>query len=103
MSQTLAAKALRPDYARKRATWAELLERVFEIDVLTCPWCSGKRKLIALITAGSVVRRILAHLGLPTAECASGRVDGPLTSEEREAPSSGTSNPRNAKTAPVQR
>jgi hypothetical protein len=66
-SQALAERALRPDHARKRATWAELLERVFEIDVFTCPWCGGKRRLIALITDGCVVRRILEHLGLPTA------------------------------------
>ena len=38
------------------ATWAEL----------TCPFCGGKRRLIALITDGKVVRAILAHLGLPT-------------------------------------
>jgi len=63
-SQSLAARAMR---AKPRATWAELLKRVFEIDVLTCPWCGGKRKLIALITDGTVVRRILEHLGLPTA------------------------------------
>jgi hypothetical protein len=66
-SQALAERALRPDHARKRATWAELLERVFEIDVFTCPWCGGKRRLIALITDGCVVRRILEHLGLPIA------------------------------------
>ena len=36
-------------------------------DVLTCPWCGGKRKLIALITDGKVIRAILEHLGLPTA------------------------------------
>jgi hypothetical protein len=66
-SQALAEQALRPDHARKRATWAELLKRVFEIDVLTCPWCGGKRKLIALITDGKVVRAILDHLGLPSA------------------------------------
>ena len=65
-SQALAEQALRPDHARKRATWAELLKRVFEIDVLLCPWCGGKRNLIALITDGAVVRRILEHLGLPT-------------------------------------
>ena len=65
-SRFLAAKALRPAHARTRATWAELLKRVFEIDLLRCPWCGEKRKLIALITAGSVVRRILEHLGLPT-------------------------------------
>jgi hypothetical protein len=45
---------------------AELLKRVFEIDVLTCPFCGGKRRLIALITDGKVVRAILVHLGLPT-------------------------------------
>ncbi|NOT32245.1 MAG: ATP-dependent helicase HrpA [Planctomycetes bacterium] len=39
---------------------------MFEIDVLTCPWCGEKRKLIALITDGAVVRKILAHLGLDT-------------------------------------
>jgi hypothetical protein len=66
-SQALAERALRPDHAKKRATWAELLERVFEIDVFTCPWCGGKRRLIALITDGCVVRRILEHLGLPIA------------------------------------
>ena len=65
-TQALAERALRPDHARKRPTWAELLERTFEIDVLTCPWCGGKRKLIALLTDGKVVRRILEHLGLPT-------------------------------------
>ena len=61
-SQTMAAAALRPH----RAKWADLLKRVFEIDVLTCPWCGEKRKLIALLTDGAVVRRILEHLGLPT-------------------------------------
>jgi len=52
--------------ASRRATWAELLQRVFAIDALTCPHCGGKRKLIALITQASIVRRILAHLRLPT-------------------------------------
>lgn len=66
-AQALAERALRPDHARKRPTWAELLKRTFEIDVLTCPWCDGKRKLIALLTDGAVLRMILEHLGLPTA------------------------------------
>jgi hypothetical protein len=66
-SQSLAAQALRPTHAKTRASWAELLRRVFELDVLTCPWCGQKRKLIALLTDGKVVRRILEHLGLPTA------------------------------------
>lgn len=40
------------------------MERAFEIDVLVCPYCEGKRKLIALLTDGFVVRTILDHLGL---------------------------------------
>jgi len=50
----------------QRATWAELLKRVFALDVLECPHCGGRRKLIALISDGVVVRKILDHLGLPT-------------------------------------
>ena len=41
------------------------MKRVFEIDVLHCPHCGGRRRLIALITAPLVVRRILRHLDLP--------------------------------------
>jgi hypothetical protein len=49
-----------------RSTWAELLRRVFAIDVLTCPHCGGTRRLIAFLTDPPVVRKILAHLGHPT-------------------------------------
>jgi hypothetical protein len=42
------------------------MKRVFEIDVLICPHCDGTRMLIALITDGLVVRKILTHLGLET-------------------------------------
>ena len=37
-----------------------------EIDALTYPYCGGNRRLIALLTDGQVVRKILAHLGLET-------------------------------------
>ena len=40
--------------------------RVFELDVLTCDHCAGRRKLIAFLADGQVVRKILAHLGLAT-------------------------------------
>jgi hypothetical protein len=48
------------------STWAELLRRVFAVDVLTCPHCGGPRRLIAQLTDPIVVRKILGHLGLPT-------------------------------------
>ena len=49
-----------------RLRWAGLLRRVFAVDVLTCPDCGGARRLIATITDGLVVRRILDHLELPS-------------------------------------
>jgi hypothetical protein len=45
--------------------WAELLRRVFQEDVLSCP-CGGRRKVIAYIVERKVVRSILECLGLPT-------------------------------------
>ena len=49
-----------------RSTWAQLMLRAFAIDVLTCDHCGGRRRLIAFLTDGLVVRKILAHLGLAT-------------------------------------
>jgi hypothetical protein len=48
-----------------RYTWAELLKRVFSIDVLQCPFCQGRRKLIAFITEAPVIRAILQCLDFP--------------------------------------
>ena len=42
------------------------MRRVFSIDVLHCPHCGSRRRLIALITNLLVARRILRHLGLPS-------------------------------------
>jgi len=38
---------------------------VFEIDVLTCPNCGSRRRLVALISHPPIVRKIRRHLGLP--------------------------------------
>jgi hypothetical protein len=48
----------------RRWRWAELLQRVFAVDVLACPNCGGRLRVIATIDDPSVVQRILAHLGL---------------------------------------
>ena len=49
---------------RIRVPWAELLRKVFAIDVLECPACGGRLELIAFIAEHGVARRILDHLGL---------------------------------------
>ena len=45
--------------------WADLMRRTFGFDVLACPCCGGRLRLIALIEQASVIERILRHLGLP--------------------------------------
>jgi hypothetical protein len=43
------------------------MQRTFGLDVLACPGCGGRLRLMAVIAQASVVERILRHLGLPTA------------------------------------
>jgi hypothetical protein len=43
-----------------------VLARTFGFDVLACPRCGGRLRLIALIKEAAVIDRILRHLGLPT-------------------------------------
>jgi hypothetical protein len=44
--------------------WADLLRKVFAIDVLGCPRCAGRLEIIAFIAEARIARRILDHLGL---------------------------------------
>ena len=48
-----------------RIHWAQLLKRVFNIDVEKCHLCGGHTKLIASIEDPLVIKKILVHLGLP--------------------------------------
>ena len=45
-------------------TWAALMHRAFALDVLACPHCGGRLRLIATLHDPAVIRKILAHLGL---------------------------------------
>jgi hypothetical protein len=49
-----------------RVDWATLLRRSFAVDVLECPKCHDRLRVLAVITEREPVRRILAHLGMPT-------------------------------------
>jgi hypothetical protein len=46
--------------------WATLMRRSFDVDVLACAHCGGRLRLLAVITETESVRRLLAHLGLPS-------------------------------------
>jgi len=46
-------------------SWARLLQRVFELDMARCPLCHlGTLRLIAIITQGAVISKLLRHLKL---------------------------------------
>ena len=51
---------------RKRQTkdWAELIRRSLKLDVLACPKCGSRMKVIATITEPGLVRRMLRSMGL---------------------------------------
>jgi hypothetical protein len=44
--------------------WADLMRRVFGLDVLECTRCGGRMRLLATIEAPQLVRAILDHLGM---------------------------------------
>jgi hypothetical protein len=46
-------------------TWASLMRRVFDFDVLTCPRCGGRLRVIATVQDPLVVQAILATLPAP--------------------------------------
>ena len=58
--------------------WAELLRRVFAIDVLKCGQCGGTMKIIAIIPASEATEAILNHLGIDT-------IDNPATGPPADA------------------
>jgi len=55
-----------PPSTRARMSWAQLLKRVFAIDITTCPQCGGALTILAAIEDPAVTIKILGHLGLPT-------------------------------------
>jgi len=50
----------------RRLAWAELLRRVFAVDVLECPRCGGCMRLLATIHPPDAAQAILECLNLPS-------------------------------------
>jgi len=48
----------------RACSWAALMHRAFAIDVLACPHCGGRLRLIATLHDPAVIRKLLAHLGM---------------------------------------
>ena len=53
------------DTGSPRWSWARLLKRVFALEMARCPFCQrGSLRIIAAITQGEMIRKILRHLKL---------------------------------------
>ena len=71
----------------RRLAWAELLQRVFEVEALRCPRCGARMRILAAIEHPEVARKILECLDLPAR--APPLSPAPSTSAGYEAESSG--------------
>lgn len=47
-----------------RLRWANLIQKIYEVNPLICPDCGGEMKIISFIQDFSVIIKILNHLGL---------------------------------------
>jgi hypothetical protein len=56
----------RPEGAPSYRPWAELLARTFAVDVLACPKCHGRMRLLAMVEDPANVARFLAAVGEAT-------------------------------------
>jgi hypothetical protein len=46
--------------------WAELMRRVFDLDVLKCDSCGGRMRILCAINPPEAIKKILDCLGLPS-------------------------------------
>jgi len=51
---------------RTNYTWAELMKRVWALNVLECPRCRGRMRIIADIDSPRAIENILKCLDLPS-------------------------------------
>ena len=47
-----------------RKNWTRLIQKIYEIDPLTCPICQGQMRIISFIEGEEGIRNILKYLGL---------------------------------------
>jgi hypothetical protein len=55
-----------PKMRPRNYSWAQLMRRVWDIDVLECPRCGGRMRVLCAINAPAAIRKILDCLGLPS-------------------------------------
>ncbi len=69
-----------------RYLWAMLLARIYESAPLACPHCGADMRIIAFVTDGVAVGRILKHIGEPAQPPRVAPARGPPAWEEEAGP-----------------
>lgn len=47
-----------------RKNWARLIQKIYNVDPLLCPKCSGKMHIISFVEDSDLIKKILKHLNL---------------------------------------
>ena len=76
--EELSEGAAKPAGPAKGTSWAELLRRVFALEVLVCRFCGGERRIIAEVEEGPMARKIS-----PILACRPQRPSPPRVSSSR--------------------
>ncbi len=69
-----------------RYLWAMLLARIYASAPLACPQCGANMRIVAFVTDGISVRRILEHIGEPAHPPPVAPARGPPAWEEEAEP-----------------
>ena len=67
--------------SKSRIPWAELIRRVFLVDLLTCDKCGGVRDVGAVVTKPEQARELLEALGVPFTPLCVAKARGPPSQE----------------------
>jgi hypothetical protein len=65
-SNTLGGEEGHGSPRRGRLSWAQLMRRVFQVDVMVCPRCAGALRIMAEVRSPAAIRAILNCLKLPS-------------------------------------
>lgn len=60
----LISSILEPEELKPNRTRARLIQKIYEVDPLTCPRCQGQMRIFAFIEDEEVIEKTLKHLGL---------------------------------------
>ncbi len=53
-------------HRQRRLSWAKMIQKVYEIDPLLCPFCGGEVKILSFIIKPKTIKKILDSMDLPS-------------------------------------